>query len=162
MEPLIVAGITLLCLVGSAIADPRRTAAALKAAGRRLLALLPSLLTALGLVSLVLAFVSHDLIVRYLGGDDLLGAAVAAGALGSISLMPGFVAFPLAGILVEQGVARSVVAAFTTTLMMVGVVTFPVERRYFGVAVSVVRNLLSLLVAAAIALAIGIAYGELG
>ncbi len=36
-----------------------------------------------------------------------------------------------------------VLAAFTTTLMMVGVMTYPVEKEYFGAKVTIIRNLIS-------------------
>ena len=64
--------------------------------------------------------------------------------------------------LAEQGVPFTVIAAFTTTLMMVGIVTYPIEREYFGRAVTVVRNAVCLLIALVAAAVIGWAFGELG
>jgi len=49
-----------------------------------------------------------------------------------------------------------VLAAFTTTLMMVGILTFPIEKAYFGTKVTVVRNILSFFIALAVAIAGGI------
>jgi len=55
-----------------------------------------------------------------------------ASFFGSITLMPGFIAFPLCGILLKKGVTYMVLSAFSTTLMMVGFVTFPLEKNILG------------------------------
>ena len=54
-----------------------------------------------------------------------------------------------------------VLAAFVTTLMMVGVLTYPIEKEYFGVRVTIIRNVLSLFIALVIAVMIGIFFGEI-
>jgi uncharacterized membrane protein YraQ (UPF0718 family) len=150
-----------LILIVSTIADRRKTWRALQIAARRLLSLLPSFLTMLAAVSIVLTLIPEEAIVRYLGGDNTSWAAMLAAALGSISLMPGFIAFPLAGILVNRGVAYMVLSAFTTTLMMVGVLTYPIETQYFGVRVAIVRNVLSLATACIVAILTGLYFGEM-
>jgi uncharacterized membrane protein YraQ (UPF0718 family) len=79
-----------------------------------------------------------------------------AAILGSISLIPGFIAFPLAAILLKNGAAYNIVAVFITTLMMVGILTLPIEIKYFGVRVSILRNALSFIGALIIGLIIGV------
>lgn len=148
-------------LLASLIADRRKTLQALKIALGRFLKLLPPFLTMLSLVALILTALPSEVFVRYLGGDNLALTTGAAALLGSISLMPGFIAFPLSGLLLKQGVPYIVLAAFTTTLMMVGVVTFPIEQHYMGTKITLVRNLMSLLTALAVALIIGLYFGEL-
>ena len=161
MDSLIIIGVTGVGLVVSFLVDRRRTGRALLLAGKRLLALLPAVLTMLAAVSLVLTFVSEETIARYLGSENRLLATAAGAVVGSVTLMPGFIAFPLAGILLSRGVAYTVLSAFTTTLMMVGVLTYPIERRYLGARVTLVRNALSLLVALVVAVATGLYFGEL-
>ena len=58
--------------------------------------------------------------------------------------------------LLKQGASYSTVAVFMTTLMMVGVVTLPLEIKYFGKKVAILRNLLNLLAAIVIGILIGI------
>ncbi len=53
-----------------------------------------------------------------------------------------------------------VLSAFTTTLMMVGVLTYPIEKEYFGMKVTVIRNVISFFIAIIVALVIGIFFGE--
>jgi uncharacterized membrane protein YraQ (UPF0718 family) len=74
--------------------------------------------------------------------------------------MPGYIAFPLGGILRGNGVSYMVISAFTTTLMMVGVLTFPVEKAYLGFKAALIRNILSFLIALIVAVFIGMFFGE--
>jgi len=76
-------------------------------------------------------------------------------------MMPGFIAFPLCGILHDQGVPYAILASFSTTLMMVGVMTFPLEQKYLGTKVTIIRNVVGLLMALIIAVVIGLIYGEI-
>lgn len=153
--------LSIAALLVSLIASPEKTGRAIQVAWRRFLKLLPPFLTMLALVALVLTAVPKELVADYLGGKNLPLTTGVAALFGSITIMPGFIAFPLSGLLVEQGVPYTVLAAFTTTLMMVGVVTFPIEQSYLGTRVALVRNLVSLAVAFAVSLVIGLYFGEM-
>jgi uncharacterized membrane protein YraQ (UPF0718 family) len=121
--------------------------------------ILPNYLKLLILIAVVLFF-AEGLIVRYLGQENALFGLVAGLTLGSATIMPGFIAYPLAGVLVERGVLYMVVAGFVITLQMVGVLTYPVEKEYFGVKATIVRNTVSFVIAAIISVAMGFVYGE--
>jgi hypothetical protein len=54
-----------------------------------------------------------------------------------------------------------VLSAFTTTLMMVGVLTYPIEKEYFGGRVTIIRNLISLFIAFIVALITGVFFREI-
>ena len=152
---------TALMLFLSALADRQKTLRALKIALKRFLSILPAFLEMIVLVSVALALVPPHLLLGLLGGKGrVLGIGIAAG-VGSVTVMPGFIAFPLCGILLQRGVPYMVLSAFSTTLMMVGVLSYPVEREYFGPKVTVLRNLLAFLIALAVALATGLAFREL-
>ena len=106
--------------------------------------LLPVLLLMLALVSIVLFLLPNETLVRYMGeGSGVKGWITAAG-VGSVALIPGFIAYPLCGILIKSGVAYSVIAVFITTLMMTGFITLPVEAKFFGWRTSIIRNFFSL------------------
>ncbi|MBA7628373.1 hypothetical protein ES703_35854 [subsurface metagenome] len=154
----IVAGLALLV---SLIFSRDKTARALKIAARRFLKIFPAFLSMIVLVSVVLYLVPDELISQYLGSDNKFAGVALASLLGSVTVMPGFIAFPLAGILVQKGVAYMVIAAFTTTLMMVGVLTVPIEKAYFGLKVTVIRNVISFFIAIAVAIMIGLFFGEI-
>ena len=153
--------VTAVALAASLIAGRRQTLAALKLACTRLVKILPAFLVMLVLLAVALALVPQELVRRLLGRESgALGVAIAA-AVGSITLMPGFIAFPLSGALLRQGVPYMVLAAFTTTLMMVGVLTYPLERQYFGRNVTLVRNAIGLLIALIAAGVMGLVFGEI-
>ena len=54
-----------------------------------------------------------------------------------------------------------VLSAFSTTLMMVGVLTYPIEKEYFGVRLTLLRNIMSLFIAFVVALMTGIFFREI-
>jgi len=148
-------------IVVSFIFDKKKTWLAVKTGWRVFLKMLPMLLVTLILVSVVLFFLPDEVIAKYLGTSDLLIGVAAAALIGSVSLLPGFITFPLSGLLIEQGVSYTVIGAFTTSLMMVGIVTFPIERKYFGTKMTVVRNIAAFITALAVSMAIGLVYREL-
>ena len=154
----IVAGLALLV---SLVFSREKTIRALKIAARRFIGILPAFLIMLVLISVVLYLLPDELISRYLGSDNRFTAVALASLLGSVTFMPGFITFPLAGILVQKGVTYMVIAAFTTTLMMVGVLTAPIEKAYFGLKVTIIRNVISFGIALAVAVAIGLFFGEI-
>jgi len=153
--------ITGLALVVSLIASREKTLKALKISYRRFINILPAFLIMLILVSVVLFLLPDYVISNYLGVENKFTGVLLASFLGSITLMPGFIAFPLAGILLKKGVVYMVLSAFTTTLMMVGILTYPIEKQYFGIKVTIIRNAVSLLIALIIAVVTGIFFGEI-
>lgn len=154
--------ITALALLISLTASRKKTIAALTLAARRLLSILPAFTMMMALFSVTITLLPQEAVARMIGRESgWLGVAIAAG-IGSLVFMPGFIAFPLSGTLLRQGIPYTVLAAFTTTLMMVGILTYPLERRYFGRSVTLIRNGISLLIALVVAVVIGFFFGELG
>lgn len=156
---LFLAAITLLALTVSFLFDRRKTFSALKSTVKKLGNLLPPLIWVLVVMSVVLYLLPGNRIGDLLGNGGTWAAGIIALAVGSISMLPGFIAFPLGGVLLDSGVPVSVIAAFTSSLMMVGVLTFPVEQRYLGTRLAILRNVLSLGIAIAVALATGFFLG---
>ncbi len=54
-----------------------------------------------------------------------------------------------------------VLSAFSTTLMMVGILTYPIEKEYFGIRVTIIRNIVSFFIALIVAVMTGIFFGEI-
>ncbi|OQY08203.1 MAG: conserved protein, permease-related protein [Fusobacteriia bacterium 4572_132] len=154
-------GITAILLIVLYFKDKEKTIKSVKLGAKKLFKQLPIFFNMMTLVAISLYFVTDEMIVQYLGtGTSGLGMMIGA-FFGSIAIMPGFIAFPLAGLLLEKGVTYMVLASFTNTLMMVGIVSFPVEKEYFGVKVAVIRNVVGFMTAIIVALIIGLLYGEL-
>jgi len=153
--------ITILVILISYCIDKSKTIKALKMAVKKLVKILPAFLWMLIFMSVALYIFSEDQIQSVLANDNIYYSLGLALASGSIAIIPGFIAFPLCGILQEQGVTYMVLSGFTTTLMMVGIVSFPVEKEYLGVKLGIVRNIISLIIALIVALITGFVYGEL-
>ena len=84
---------------------------------------------------------------------------VIASIIGSITLIPGFVAFPLASALLKNGAGFMQIAVFISTLMMVGLVTVPVEIRYFGKKATILRNIMAFIFSYIVAAVVGVVLG---
>ncbi len=135
--------------------DKQKTVQALKKAWKSIENILPQMLAVLMLIGLMLSILDAETISHLLGRESgILGMAIAA-VLGSVTLIPGFVAFPLAASLLAAGAGYGQIAMFVTTLMMVGVVTIPVEQKYFGRRTTIRRNLLGLAFSIVVAVVIG-------
>ena len=113
------------------------------------------------LVSIALFLVPDEVISSYLGAENKFIGVLLASLVGSVTLMPGFIVFPLCGILLSKGVLYMVLSAFTTTLMMVGILTYPLEKDYFGAKVTIIRNAIGFCIALVIAIVTGIFFGEI-
>ena len=137
--------ITGILLLVSFIANREKTLNGLKKGAMQFFKLLPTLLTVIILVSVALFFIPEKMLIKYFGNQaGFLGYAMAA-LVGSVSLIPGFISYPIAGMLLESGVSYGILAIFITTLKMVGTLTLPVEAKYFGMKVTLIRNGLSFL-----------------
>lgn len=135
--------VTAVLTIISFVFDREKTIRGLKKGMMQFLKILPTLLSVIIIISIVLYFVSDELLVGYLGEGAGWEAYISAAIIGSVSLLPGFIAYPVAGILIKSGVSYAVIAVFITTLMMVGVLTIPIEAKYFGLKTTLLRNALS-------------------
>lgn len=152
-------GLAGLCLLLSFLKDRGKTKAALLKALKAFENILPQFLAILIIIGLSLSVLSPETIGNLIGAKSgLLGMAGAA-LIGSITLVPGFVAFPLAAALLKNGAGYMQIAAFVSTLMMVGVVTLPLEIKTFGKKAAFMRNGAAFVFSIAAALVIGAVMG---
>ena len=152
---------TLLLFGVSLWANFHKTVQALRIALGRFMRIAPAFIVMLMMVPVALYLVPDHLLTRVLAQENKWVAVGSAVGLGSVSIMPGFIAFPLCGILRDKGALYMVLSAFSTTLMMVGIVTFPLEKAYLGTRLALGRNAVSLVIAVVVALATGLYFGEL-
>lgn len=129
----------------SAWKDRGKTRQALVKGLRAIESILPQLLAVLFIIALVLAAFEPAAISRVLGEQTGFLGVLLAGVIGAITLVPGFVAFPVTGELLRHGAGILQAATFVSSLMMVGVVTLPVEMACFGKKAALARNGLAFL-----------------
>jgi len=148
-------GVLTLTLI-SFLFDKKKTIKGIKKGAKMLLGILPAFLNILIIISIVLYIIPQSLILKLLGPTSGALGLLLAALIGAITLVPGPVSYPLAAALIKQGASYTVIATLMTTLMMVGVVTLPLEIKYFGKKVAILRNSLNFIAAVLIGLAVGL------
>ena len=149
-------GAAILGLLLSFVKDRAKTKLALKKAWRSFENILPSILAILLLIGFILTFLDAQAISKLLGTDSGVFGMIIAAAVGCITLIPGFVAFPLAASLLSAGAGYAQIAIFISTLMMVGIATLPLEMKCFGKRIALKRNVLSLILAVITSCVVGV------
>jgi len=139
--------------------DKKKTKMALKKAWKSFENIMPQFLTILAFLGMVLALLSPDVISHLLGQKAGWQGMIIASIIGSITLMPALIAFPIAAILLKNGAGFAQLAVFVSTLMMVGIVTLPLEIKCFGKKISIMRNMFAYLFSFMVALVIGAVLG---
>ena len=135
--------------------DKKKTTMALKKAVKAFEGILPQFLVVLILVSITLSVLDTATISRFLGTKSGLLGILAASLVGAITLIPGFIAFPAAAALLQNGAGATQIAAFVSSLMMVGMVTLPMEIKHFGKRAAFMRNVFAFMFSLIAALFVG-------
>ena len=148
----IVAGIFLII---SALNDRSKTKRALKKALKSFENILPQFLAIVIIIGMILSVLDEATISKYVGSSSGIYGILAALIIGSITLIPGFVAFPLAAALLNNGAGPAQIAAFVSSLMMVGMVTLPMEINLFGIKTAILRNSSAILFSLIVAFVMG-------
>ncbi|HKM00707.1 MAG TPA: permease [Sedimentibacter sp.] len=155
MDSYIFYGLAIVLLIFSFVKDKKKTKMALKKAWKAFENILPEFLVVILLVGFLLAILNPETISKIIGSESGWLGVILAGMIGSVTLIPGFVAFPTAAILLENGAGYMQIAAFVSTLMMVGIITIPVEINYFGKKTSILRNVFAFFFSFLVAIIIG-------
>ncbi len=121
-----------ICLVLSIWKSRAKTVQTFKMGAKALGNMAPSLLAIVGIVGLILGILPTETISRLVGAEAGITATAAAAILGAVTLIPALVSFPLAGSLFNSGATVTTVAVFSTSLVMVGTVTAPLEISPWG------------------------------
>lgn len=111
-----------------------------------------SIVGILALIGLILALIPQSLIKDLLGNSSYFLSGLYGALIGTVTIIPAFIAFPLADSLFKSGANLVGIAAFITTLTMVGFATLPIEIEHFGKKFAFIRNLFSFILAIFIAL----------
>ena len=152
-------GVTIVLLVISLIKDMNKTKMSLKKAWKAFENILPEFLVVILLVGVLLAVLNPEVIGKIIGSSSGWLGVMFAAIVGAVTLIPGFVAFPTAAMLLKSGAGYMQIGAFVSTLMMVGIVTMPVEIKYFGRKLTILRNVLAFIFSFIVAYIIGLVVG---
>lgn len=144
------------CLIIALIKDKEKAKQALIVGLKSFFRILPMVFIIIILIGLLLGFVSQTQISKIIGENAGLGGVLLASLLGAIMHIPSLISFPLAASLLESGASVTAVAAFITTLTMIGTVTLPLEIKELGKKVALLRNGISFIMAIIIAIIMGV------
>jgi len=153
---IVIWGLAIALLAASFFKDRAKTLQVLKKAGKALLGILPQFLGIIVLIGLLLAVFDPATINRLIGESSGWLGVLIASVIGSITLIPGFIAFPTAAMLLKGGAGLMQIAAFVSTLMMVGVVTLPAEMGTFNRRFALLRNGLAYVFSLLVAFVMGL------
>jgi uncharacterized membrane protein YraQ (UPF0718 family) len=148
--------VAVILTVISLIKNKKKTFAAMKKSKSMMGNMLGQIVAIIFLIGLLLTFIPPETIKSAMGSSNTFISTIIGAIIGSITLIPAFVGFPLVGSLVDAGASIVPAVAFLTTLTMVGIVTFPLERKEFGTKFALTRNVMSFGFAVIIALAMGV------
>ena len=148
--------LAILSLVISHSKDKKKTKQAVKKGYTAFIHILPEFLTVIMMIGITLALLNPATISTLIGPGSGIFGLIVSSVIGAVTLIPGFVAFPLARALLDNGAGIVPIAAFVSTLMMVGFVTLPLEIKTFGHKAAYIRNSWAFLFAVAIALIMGL------
>jgi uncharacterized membrane protein YraQ (UPF0718 family) len=147
--------LAIVLLIVSFFKDKKKTTMALKKAWKSFENMLPQFLTILIIIGIMLSILTPEIISKLIGQESGVFGVFAGASIGSLTLLPAFVAFPLADALLKNGAGITQIAAFVSTLMMVGIITFPIETSYFGKKAAILRNALAFVFSFIVAIIIG-------
>ena len=136
-------GLAALLLLFSFLKDKRKTLLSLKKAWKMFTGVLPQFVAILLFVGVALAVLSPETIRRMIGEETGFIGMLLASLVGAFSLVPVMIAFPIVSELLKSGAGIIQMAVFVSTLTTVGLITIPIETKYLGKTIAVLRNMLA-------------------
>jgi uncharacterized membrane protein YraQ (UPF0718 family) len=152
--------LTVILLGISFLKDKGKTKKALFKGWKSFENILPQFLSILIFVGILLAFLNPSVISKILGVKSGWWGVFIASIVGAITLIPGYIAFPTAALLIKGGAGYMQMGAFISSLMMVGVVTMPIEIKFFNKKSTLLRNGLSFIFSFLVAFIISRVMGQ--
>lgn len=123
--------------------DKKKTKKALLKGWKSIENILPQFLGIILVVGLTLAILKPETISNIIGSNSGIFGVILSAVLGSIAMMPTFVAFSTGNMLLQNGAGIAQVAALISTLTLIGIITIPLETKYIGKRAAIYRNILA-------------------
>lgn len=136
-------GLAALLLLFSFLKDKRKTLLSLKKAWKMFTGVLPQFVAILLFVGVALVVLSPETIRRMIGEETGFIGMLLASLVGAFSLVPVMIAFPIVSELLKSGAGIIQMAVLVSTLTTVGLITIPIETKYLGKKIAVLRNMLA-------------------
>ena len=118
--------------------------------------IMPQFLT---IVGLILAIVDTNTITKFIGQESGFLGVLFSNVVGSLVMVPTFVAFSTGNTLLNSGAGYAQVAGLVSTLTLVGLMTFSLESKYIGKKAAFYRNFFAFLFSFVVAFFMGVILG---
>lgn len=135
--------VTFLLIIISYKKDKEKTYKALLKGWKSIENILPQFLGIILVVGITLAALRPEVITNIIGDNSGILGVILAAVLGSVAMMPTFVAFSTGDMLLKNGAGIAQVAALISTLTLIGIITIPLEAKYIGKRATIYRNILA-------------------
>ena len=155
MTSIILYSLAIILLIVSFIKDKGKTKKAIILGLKSFEHILPQFLCIIITVGILLSFFNTDTISKILGNSSGFWGIILADIIGSITMMPTFVAFSLGNTLLLNGAGYSQVGALVSSLVLIGLMTFPLEAKYIGKRAAFLRNLIAFLFSIIVGIILG-------
>lgn len=136
--------ISIVGLIISFRKDRQKTYQSLKKAWMSFQNLIPEILFIMLLVGISLSILTPELISMLIGEQSGFLGIIVSMIIGSLALIPSFIVFPLGETLLNNEAGLPQIAMLVSTLMSVGIVSLPIERKMFGSSFTYTRNIAAL------------------
>lgn len=151
--------VTAILLAISFFKSSMKTLLSLKKAWKMFLSMLPQFLAILFLIGLMLAVIKPEIIQKVIGAESGVLGMILSGTVGAVAIIPVLVAFPVASQLLQNGAGIMQIAIFISTLTTVGIITIPLESKYLGKKIAILRNVLFFIFSFFVAFVVGVMLG---
>ncbi|WP_294132275.1 permease [uncultured Clostridium sp.] len=155
MTSIILYSLAIILLIISFIKDKSKTKEAIILGLKSFENILPQFLCIIISVGILLSFFTTDTISKILGNSSGFWGIILADIIGAIAMMPTFVAFSLGNTLLLNGAGYSQVGALVSSLVLIGLMTFPLEAKYIGKRAALLRNLIAFLFSIIVGIILG-------
>lgn len=147
--------LSIFLLILSFIKDKKKTKTAIKSAIKSFENIMPQFLSIILIVGFILAMLNPKTISALIGESSNFLGVILSSIIGSVTIMPTFVAFSTGNTLLQNGAGICQVAALISTLTLVGIVTYPLEAKYIGKKAAFLRNFIAFLFSFLVAFIMG-------
>ena len=155
MTSIILYSLAIILLIISFIKDKSKTKEAIILGLKSFENILPQFLCIIISVGILLSFFTTDTISKILGNSSGFWGIILADIIGAIAMMPTFVAFSLGNTLLLNGAGYSQVGALVSSLVLIGLMTFPLESKYIGKRAALLRKLIGFLFSIIVGIILG-------
>ena len=155
MTSIILYSLAIILLIISFIKDKSKTKEAIILGLKSFENILPQFLCIIISVGILLSFFTTDTISKILGNSSGFWGIILADIIGAIAMMPTFVAFSLGNTLLLNGAGYSQVGTLVSSLVLIGLMTFPLEAKYIGKRAALLRNLIAFLFSIIVGIILG-------